>query len=191
MVSKTVNSLISELKSTNAKDRDKAVDDLLQLLSPHSRALNLSELGDKSYHDIFEAVFSHVLREKSAYYGNGRSKSQSTSTAATRLTRSASAVRAAASRGALKIKQKTLFAVIDHITQVLPGPNEGFVPPLLNDYVKALTELLSRPSHVEFLSRLDGARWQKQCFFGQIHARLSKIWAVKNSPENVDVLNNL
>lgn len=101
-----------------------------------------------------------MLREKSAYYGNGRSKSQSTSTAATRLTRSASAVRAAASRGALKIKQKTLFAVIDHITQVLPGPNEGFVPPLLNDYVKALTELLSRASHVEFLSRLDGARWQ-------------------------------
>ena len=71
----------------------------------------------------------------------------------------AAAVRVAASRGVAKLGRKTLLALIDHITQVLPGPNDDFVPPLFQDYVKALAEVLSRPSHVEFLSRKDGAPW--------------------------------
>lgn len=67
----------------------------------------------------------------------------------------------AASRGTLKIGRKTLLAVIDHITQVLPGPDKGYVAPLLQDYVKALTEVLSRQSNVELLYRKEGAPWDK------------------------------
>ena len=65
----------------------------------------------------------------------------------------------AVSRGVSKLNRKTLLAIIDHITQVLPGPHDGFVEPLLQDYVKSLTELLSRQAHVELLARQDGATW--------------------------------
>lgn len=96
-----------------------------------------------------------VLEHKPKYFDRKTSKP-----AEARLNKCAKAVRAAASRGASKIKQKTLLAVVDHITQVLPGPNEGFVAPLLKDYVKALAELLARSANAEFFSRKDGHLWQ-------------------------------
>lgn len=80
--------------------------------------------------------------------------------AASRLSKCAAAVRVAAARGVTRLGRKTLLALIDHITQVLPGPNEDFVQPLVQDYVKALAELLARPSHVEFLARKNASSWQ-------------------------------
>lgn len=65
-----------------------------------------------------------------------------------------------ASRSVGKLGRKTLLALIDHITQVLPGPRNDFVPPLLQDYIKALAEILSRQAHVELLARKDGNPWQ-------------------------------
>lgn len=132
------------------------MDDLNQLLSRNNAvAIDLSQLGDKAYHDIFEALFKTVLEQKPKYYDKKTSKP-----AELRLNKCARAVRAAAARGAPKLKQKTLSAIIDHITQALPGPGDGFVRPLLSDYVKALTELLSRSANVEFFSRKDGHLWQ-------------------------------
>lgn len=128
-------------------------------MSFEALTLSRSDLGDKSYHEIFEAIFSFVLREKPVYYD--KKKSQSTSnTAASRLSKCAAAVRMAASRGASKIGRKTLLAVIDHITQVLPGPDEDFVRPLLQDYVKALTEIVSRQANAELLARKNAEPWQ-------------------------------
>lgn len=67
----------------------------------------------------------------------------------------------AVGRGNSKIGRKTLLAIVDHITQVLPGPNsDDFVTPLLQDYIKALTEVLSRPAHVEILARKEGQPWE-------------------------------
>lgn len=138
----------------SVKTRDKALDDLNQLLSRNNLgATDLSELGDKAYHDIFEALFKTVLDQKPKYFDK-----KTTKAAELRLNKSAKALRAAAARGALKLKQKTLSALIDHVTQALPGP-DGFVRPLVNDYVKALTESL-RPANVEFFSRKDGQLWQ-------------------------------
>ncbi|KAJ4153394.1 hypothetical protein LMH87_009883 [Akanthomyces muscarius] len=152
----TVKTISTDLASGLVKTRDKALDDLNQLLSRNNAgAVDLSELGDKAYHDIFEALFKTVLEQKPKYYDRKTSKP-----AELRLNKCARAVRAAAARGASKLKQKTLSAIIDHITQVLPGPGDGFVRPLLSDYVKALTELLSRSANVEFFSRKDGHLWQ-------------------------------
>lgn len=154
-----VMNLARDVKSGSLKDREKAVDELSYQLNPRNRSANLADLGDKSYHEIFESIFSFVLREKPTYYD--KKKSQNTSKgAATRLSKCAVAVRMAAGRGVAKLGRKTLLAIIDHITQVLPGPNDDFVPPLLQDYVKALTEVLSRQSHVELLSRKDGVPWE-------------------------------
>lgn len=53
-----------------------------------------------------------------------------------------------------------MLAVIDHITQVLPGPDEDFVRPLLQDYVKALTEIVSRQANAELFARKKAEPWQ-------------------------------
>lgn len=88
-------------------------------------------------------------------------KSQATaSAAANRLSKCANAVRMTVGRGSSKFKHKTLLAIIDHITQVLPGPNDDFVQPLLQNYVKALAEVLSRQANVELLARREGATWE-------------------------------
>ncbi|KAL9468727.1 hypothetical protein ACSS6W_010421 [Trichoderma asperelloides] len=115
-----------------------------------------SDLGDKSYHEIFEAIFAFVLKEKPAYYD----KKKSQGLVVARLSKCAVAVRMAASRGASKIGRKTLLAAIDHITQTLPGPDDDFVRPLLHDYVKALTELISRQVNAELLARKGAETWQ-------------------------------
>ncbi|KAM0740029.1 hypothetical protein ACQRIT_005213 [Beauveria bassiana] len=150
----TVKTITTDLASGPVKTRDKALDDLNQLLNRNNVAADLSELGDKAYHDIFEALFKMVLEQKPKYFDKKTSKP-----AEIRLNKCARAVRAAASRGALKLKQKTLSAIIDHITQILPGPGNAFVRPLLGDYLKALTELL-RAANVEYFSRKDGQLWQ-------------------------------
>ncbi|PNY24030.1 Serine/threonine-protein kinase tel-1 [Tolypocladium capitatum] len=152
----TVRNLARDIKSGSLKDREKAVDDLTHLLK--NRAVNLTALEDKSYHEIFEAIFNLVLSEKPVFYDKKKTQAKRNG-AASRLSKCAAAVRVAASRGVAKLGRKTLLALIDHITQVLPGPNDDFVTPLLQDYVKALAEVLARPSHVEFLSRKDGAPW--------------------------------
>ena len=100
-----------------------------------------------------------MLREKPNLYD--KRKSQTTSNAAaSRLSKCAAAVRNGVGRGVSKLGRKTLLAIIDHITQVLPGPSEDYVVPLLQDYVKALAEVLSRQAHVELLARKDAAPWE-------------------------------
>lgn len=117
------------------------------------------DLGDKSYHDIFESLFSLVLREKPTFYDK-RKKESMRKAAGARLTKCASAIRVVAARGASKLSRKTLSALIDHITQVLPDPDGDFVQPLIQDYVKALAEVLSRQSAVEYLARKDAGSWE-------------------------------
>ena len=95
-----------------------------------------------------------MLREKPNYFDKKRS-----STAASRLSKCAAAIRLTVGHGVAKLGRKTLFALIDHITQVLHGPQGELVTPLLQDYVKALSETLSRQSHVELISRQDSLAW--------------------------------
>ncbi|KAF4510300.1 hypothetical protein G6O67_002198 [Ophiocordyceps sinensis] len=155
--SSTVKHLARDIKTGSLKDREKAVDDLTHLL--RNRAVNLSALEDKAYHEIFEALFSLVLCEKPVFYDKKKAQPKRNG-AASRLSKCAAAVRVAAARGVSRLGRKTLLALIDHITQVLPGPNEDFVQPLVQDYVKTLAEVLARPSHVEFLSRKNASPWQ-------------------------------
>ncbi|KAK2593343.1 Serine/threonine-protein kinase tel1 [Conoideocrella luteorostrata] len=158
----TVMNLASDVKSGSVKDRDKAVEGeskLITLLNPRNRTVNLADLGDKSYHQIFEGLFNLAVREKPTFYDKNK-KESIRKAAGTRLTKCASAIRVTAARGAQKLGRKTLVALVDHITQVLPGPEDDFVPPLIQDYIKALSEVLSRQSHVEYLARRDAATWE-------------------------------
>ncbi|KAL6853146.1 hypothetical protein J3F83DRAFT_756354 [Trichoderma novae-zelandiae] len=169
--------LASQVKSGNIKEREKALKELLQLLKPTGNSTNLSDLGDKSWHEIFEAIFSFVIHDKSALYGTKKSDAKSNTKAKPqpqpqskgkpkdsapelRLAKCAATVRMAAIRGASKIGRKTVLAIVDHITQVLLGPDDDFIPPLLRDYVKALTEVVSRQAHAEVLARKNAEPWQ-------------------------------
>ncbi|EEU43247.1 uncharacterized protein NECHADRAFT_95538 [Fusarium vanettenii 77-13-4] len=170
MSSKSVMNLARDVKSASLKEREKAVDGRRQhnhlSLIHHFMGSRVyyfrtgySDLGDKGYHEIFESIFSFVMREKPNL--RNKSKSQATSNAAaSRLSKCAAAVRMAAGRGVSKLGRKTLLAVVDHITQTL-GQKDDFVPPLLQDYIKALTEVLSRPAHVEMLARKGGEKWDE------------------------------
>lgn len=155
----TVMNLASDVKSGSVKNRDKAVEELITLLNPRNRTVNLTDLGDRSYHHIFESLFNLVIREKPNFYDR-RKKESVRNAAGTRLTKCASAIRMAAARATPKLGRKTLLALIDHITQVLPGPDDDFVAPLAQDYVKTLSEVLSRQSHVEFLARQKAVPWE-------------------------------
>jgi serine-protein kinase ATM len=105
---------------------------------------------------MFEAIFECVLKEKSEFYD----KRKASPRAWVRLEHCAKALRMGLSRGSAKFGRRTVLAVVDHITQVLPGPHDDFVTPLVTDYIKSLTSVLSRQAIVELLARQDGAAWE-------------------------------
>ncbi|XXH05131.1 hypothetical protein Hte_011555 [Hypoxylon texense] len=126
--------------------------DLIHIFKEQSKASNFSILDDKSYHITFESLFRCALVEKQAYYSKK-------TTAASRLTKCAEALRLGIELGAGKIKRKTVLAVIDHITQTLPHPEDDLVPPLIQDYIKALAALLNHAANVELLAMGGGEGW--------------------------------
>ncbi|KAI1655111.1 Serine/threonine-protein kinase tel-1 [Daldinia decipiens] len=140
------------VESSNSTTRSSGLDDLIHIFKEQTKASNFSTLDDKSYHITFEALFRCALAEKQAYYSHK-------STAASRLTKCAEALRLGVELGAGKVKRKTVLAVIDHITQTLPHSEDDLVPPLIQDYIKALAALLSHAANVELLAAGDGEGW--------------------------------
>lgn len=113
-------------------------------------------LKDKVVHQHLEAIFHCAIAEKTTYYGGTKTaKTQ----AENRLGLCAEALRTILTQRAAKLKVKTARAVVDHITQALPGPDQEFVAPLRQDYIKSLVVLLGRPANVEQLGRNDAEGW--------------------------------
>jgi ataxia telangiectasia mutated family protein len=128
-------------------------------------------LSDKSYHGILEGLFSCTLLEKQSYFGAKIGSSK-------RLEKCAEALKVVVSHGASKVKRKTAKAIIDHITQVLPGPDGGFLEPLLQEYTKAFLALLAHPANVENFAAAGGDLWLSCIDFS--------ITAVSSSLETAD-----
>lgn len=125
-----------------------------------SQSQRHSQLDDKSYHIIYEALFGCILLEKDAYFKPKKSAKANT-TANIKLEKCGEALRLAVRSGATRIKRKTARALIDHITQALPSPDGSYIVPLLKDYVKALYAFLENPASVENLSAFSGESWDK------------------------------
>ncbi|KAI1074455.1 hypothetical protein F5B20DRAFT_563328 [Whalleya microplaca] len=140
------------IESANSTVRSTGLDDLIHIFKEQGKASHSSSLDDKSYHMTFEALFRCALAEKHAYYS-------SKTTAASRLVKCAEALRLGVELGASTIKRKTVMAVIDHITQTLPHSEDDLVPPLIQDYIKALAALLSHAANAELLAMHDGKGW--------------------------------
>ncbi|KAK3692273.1 hypothetical protein B0T22DRAFT_9106 [Podospora appendiculata] len=115
-----------------------------------------SPFDDKTYHSIYEALFRCTLLEKEGYFS---AKKTTKASATARLEKCALALRLTVRHGASRIKRKTARAIIDHITQVLPGPEENYIEPLLNDYAKALSIFLDFSANVENLAAFSGESW--------------------------------
>ncbi|KAH8166164.1 hypothetical protein CIB48_g2094 [Xylaria polymorpha] len=143
------------IESGNRSNGATGLDDLIHIFKHQATASDLLKLDDKSYHRLFEAIFRYTLSEKEAYYHGKGSKS----VVSGRLTKCAEALRLSVEHGASKIKRKTFLAVIDHITDILPHPDDGLVPPLVSDYVKALATLLGHGANVEILAAQNGDGW--------------------------------
>ncbi|KAF3355186.1 hypothetical protein VdG1_07050 [Verticillium dahliae VDG1] len=138
----TLNDALDAITGGTLKVRGTGLDDLIFLLDEKkAKTANLSILADKHYHRIFEALFRCAITEKQSYYSG---KKTTAASAATRLSKCAEALRLALNHGASKLKRKTVLAVIDHITQTLPGPDNNsheMVEPLLQNYDEMLNSV--------------------------------------------------
>ncbi|CAK7263391.1 Serine/threonine-protein kinase tel1 [Sporothrix epigloea] len=140
----------------NSTERSKALQDLISLFTRKLQGSNQLPLDAKAYHSLVEALFQCSLSEKKSYLS---SKRTTKSTAESRLVASAEALRLAVNYGAASLKRKVARAIVDHITQTLPGRDFEYVEPILQDYTKALVSLLSHPANVEKLGAVDGEGW--------------------------------
>ncbi|KAL2164152.1 hypothetical protein VTH06DRAFT_3366 [Thermothelomyces fergusii] len=142
--------LATQLTNGKVKTRTDAIATLLAYFDAVDRGTTRNPLDDKAYHSLFEALFSCALLEKEAYFSTKQSPQS-----AARLGKCAQALRTAVRHGAARIKRKTGKALVDHITQILVGPEDSYIAPLLTDYVKALGTFLDFPANVENLAISD------------------------------------
>ncbi|RYP41466.1 hypothetical protein DL767_000971 [Monosporascus sp. MG133] len=140
---------LSSIESGSKTDRARGLDELIYHFKKRTRASDLT----------LEILFQCAVSEKSAYYSSKKTAKTTAAATAARLVRCAEALRLAVEHGASKLRRKTLLAVVDHIIQTLPGPNEDFVQPLLQDYLKALVALLGHAPNVELLATYDSEGW--------------------------------
>ncbi|KAH6850055.1 Serine/threonine-protein kinase tel-1-like protein [Chaetomium sp. MPI-CAGE-AT-0009] len=135
------------LTSGTITTRTDAIGTLLAFFDSVERGSQRNPFDDKSYHSLYEALFRCALIEKESYFSSKKSAKS-----IARLEKCARALRTAVRHGATKIKRKTAKAIIDHIAQVLPGPDGSYIAPLLEDYVKTLSTFLEFSANVENLA---------------------------------------
>lgn len=88
------------------------------------------------------------------YYNRASSKGASS----TRLSTCASVLRIAVDVLLRNLRTKSIRALVDHITETLPVPEEGLWEPLSVDYTKCLVTLLHHPRHIEHMNT---GEWEK------------------------------
>lgn len=106
-------------------------------------------LKDGAYHAIYEALFKAASDEKRLYLAAktdaARSKAERT------LSHCSEALRIAIKAGAEKLKPKTVRAIIQHITQLLPVATGEYCLAFSQQYLKVLNTLLGHEAHIELL----------------------------------------
>ncbi|KAI0862621.1 phosphatidylinositol 3 [Xylaria cubensis] len=132
------------------------VKDLIQIFKHQATASNFVKLDDKKFHRLFEILFKYALSEKQTYYS---CKPTSKHASFERLTNCAEALRLSVEYGASRMKKRTLLAIIDHVTDILPHSEDGMVSPLVSGYFKALATLLGHETNVEILAAHDSDGW--------------------------------
>ncbi|KAI5846484.1 hypothetical protein DFP73DRAFT_546051 [Morchella snyderi] len=134
----------NKIRSDKPPERSNGLAELKQILSLNK---NSKDLGDKGYHNMFEAIFEATLKEKALYT---RLKKPS-SIIRSRFSLCGSVFRLAVELGVKQIRAKTFKAVYSHIIDILPQ-NGGFCEPISLDYLRALRSCLEYAPHAEHLA---------------------------------------
>ena len=153
---------IEHIGSNKQRDRREGLQELKHVLGTNKRSNKHLELRDRGYHAIFESLFRFVNSEKANYlrYSKG-GRSQ----AATTLSECAGVFRLAIDVGWQDLRPKTLRAVLDHITEILPN-DDGFCEPLVSDYLRALKTILQYPPHPAHLTEQQWRHLVEFCHSG-------------------------
>ncbi|KAI1335716.1 phosphatidylinositol 3 [Xylariaceae sp. FL0016] len=151
----TLKKALEGIESGNRAKGAEGLEDLAQIFKHQSSTPDLSRLDDKSYHRLFEGIFRYAITEKENYYTGKGSKAVATG----RLQKCGEALRLSVEHAASRVRRKTMLALVDHITETLPHSDDDMVPPLTQDYIKALVALLGYAPNVELLAGYDGSGW--------------------------------
>ncbi|KAJ4304114.1 Serine/threonine-protein kinase tel1 [Collariella sp. IMI 366227] len=149
------------LTADAAKTRKDALDTLSAYFINAGRGYQNQHdsFDDKVFHRLFEGIFGCALIEKEQYFDSKRAPG-SRANAGIRLERCGDVLRLAVRHGATRIKRKTAKAVLDHITQILPGPDDSYITPLLQNYLKALVTMLEHSSTAEAIAASTSDTWE-------------------------------
>lgn len=110
------------------------------------------QVDDKGYHAILESIFRNAKIDIASL---SKASKYTSSKIASRLVACGSLVRTIVTVGVVKLRYKTVKALVEHISQSLPTHDAGYCEPLLVDYLRALSALLEYSPHVEHFSRED------------------------------------
>ena len=152
---KTLNTLIEQLKSKGAKERQAAILSLRDTLARDGVVTELDNSPKRlGWLLLFQALFAAVLNEKSsATHG-----SKSASAAKKRVAEAASAVRWLTERSVYQLTHKNVVkALLNHLVQTSVHQGKLFLPIAL-DYAKAIRCVLDYPPHLE---HIDDDMWVK------------------------------
>ncbi|KAK4539973.1 hypothetical protein LTR36_009943 [Oleoguttula mirabilis] len=149
-----------QVEAHGVKERGEGLQNLKYVLRQNQQSPNIENLGDVSYHRIYEILFRVAVSEHTVWLN---AKTATTRSAAdTRLSNTASALRLAVEVGTRMVRLKTIKALLDHVSQSLPLASGGLCTPLALDYAKCLRTALSHQPHVEHLPQKD---WERTAVF--------------------------
>lgn len=133
-------------------------------MSIHVLTLYRDILKDGAYHSIFEGLFKVARAEKQAY---SVAKNPGPRTKAEQVLSTCSDVlRITIRAGAKKLKPKTVKAIIEHVTQLLPIADGEYCAGLSKYYLKVLGSVLEYESHIEHLEEADWFSTVDYCLQG-------------------------
>ncbi|KAK5122038.1 hypothetical protein LTR85_004284 [Meristemomyces frigidus] len=156
----TLRDALEQVDAHGVKERTEGLANLKHVLRQNQQSDKIENLGDISYHRIYETLFRVAVSEQSTWLN---AKTPTTRSAAdTRLSNTSSALRLAVEVGTPTVRLKTIKALLDHISQTLPLSSGGLCAPLAVDYAKCLRTALSYQPHVEHLPQKD---WERTAAF--------------------------
>lgn len=126
-----------------------ALSDLRDMLKAHDGNPHLTEIKDKSILHILQKIFPIAKKERSAW---GKATKRTTKElAARKATTVAETLRFVVEYFLPHMKGRSVYAVLDHVIDILPTAEGNWCQPFMQDYFKVLDRMFAYQAHVENL----------------------------------------
>ncbi|OBT86494.1 hypothetical protein VE02_04917 [Pseudogymnoascus sp. 03VT05] len=159
-----IDEALHTMNAGGVKNRTDGVTDLITIFKHNRQTSSLEVLKDGAYHTIYEALFKVATEEKRLYLSakNDKARTKAEKT----LSSCSEALRITIKAGAEKLKPRTVRAVIEHVTQLLPVASGEYCLAFSQQYLKVLNILLGHEAHVELLDQDDWLATVEFCLDG-------------------------